>query len=116
MASLVIFNGDIAVRCRDGFRLHPGKSIRWQQHWLGHFWLLIKENPGSLEVVGVSFRKKIQLSVVTAASGSGQDLRGVRRVSTESARFAVIDVDFELPGLADIADEVIPGIIPVTPA
>ena len=80
------------------------------------FRLLIKDNPGSQEVVGVGLWEKMRVSVVTTLSGCGQDLRGIRRVSTESARFAVIDVDLKLSGFADIADEVIPGVIPVSPA
>ena len=78
--------------------------------------LLIKENPDNLVAVGVSLRGKMRLSVVTAVSGSGQDFLSVLQVSSESPRFAVIDVDVELPGLTDIHDETKPGIIPVTPA
>ena len=80
------------------------------------FRLLIKENPGSLMAVGVSLRGKMRLSVVTAISGSGQDFRSILQVSSETPRFAVIDVDVELPGLTDIHDETKPGIISVTPA
>ena len=58
--------------------------------------------------VGVDLRKEERLSVVTAVSGRGQDLRGIRRVNTEGSRFPVIDVDLKLTGFADIADEVIP--------
>ena len=36
--------------------------------------------------------------------GVGRTLRCIRRVSTERARFAVIDVDLKLSGFADIAE------------
>ena len=61
--------------------------------------------------VGVDLREE-RLSVVTAVSGRGQDLRGIRRVNTEGSRFPVIDVDLKLTGFADIADEVIPALSP----
>lgn len=66
--------------------------------------------------VGVKLHVEMNVSVVTALSWFRQGLRGVRRVSTECTRFTVIDVDLELPGLTDIADKVIPGVIPVSPA
>lgn len=67
--------------------------------------LLLKENPGSPLAVGVGLREKMWFSVVTAAvSGSGQNLRGVRRVNAKGPRFAVINVNLKLPDLTDIHD------------
>jgi hypothetical protein len=80
------------------------------------FGLLIKENPGSLLAVGVDLLGKILLSVVAAVSESGQNFLSVLPVRSEGPCFVVIDVDVELPGLRDIADEVKPGVIAVTPA
>lgn len=116
MTALVVFDSDIAVCGSDCLGLSPGEGSRWQQHDWDIFRLLIKENPGSLVAVGVGLRKEERLSVVTAVSGSGQNFLCVLQVHCESPRFTVIDVNVKLPALTDIHDEVIPGVIAVTPA
>lgn len=77
------------------------------------FGFLIKENFGSLLVVGVNLLGKILLLVVVVVFESGQNFFSVFLVCSEGFCFVVIDVDVELFGFRDIVDEVKLGVIVV---
>lgn len=107
----------VAVRGSDRLRLSPGERPGGSN--TDFAWLRApdkRKTPGSLPAVGVDLLGKILLSVVAAVSESGQNFLSVLPVRSEGPCFVVIDVDVELPGLRDIADEVKPGVIAVTPA